>query len=209
MPDDLPFDDPETEDVNETTVEIARVLHLLEADTDAEIAIRIGELMFRRLGRADFADTVNGGHRVGIRVGPRPVELIESEDGGEPREVSNPVLIPDISKPVPFDGLVALAQRAIELGRQGSASQPVPILDLVDCILPLRSWRRVIASPACGCVRCRCASMCTANCPATCSRFMGADPCGVGRRLPGQRLFEPQRAGGSQRLEHAYQRECK
>ncbi|MEZ4555206.1 MAG: hypothetical protein R2854_01915 [Caldilineaceae bacterium] len=44
------------------------------------------------------------------------------------------MLIPDISKPVPFDGLVALVQRAIELGRQGSASQPVPILDLVDRI---------------------------------------------------------------------------
>ena len=134
VPDDIPLDDPDTE-IDETSVEIERVLKLLEADTDPTIAVRIGELMFRRLGRVDFADTVaEAGLDLDYILVPGPTEYIPSEDGGEPQEVSNPVLVPDISKPVPLTGLVALTKRSIELGRQGSASEAVPILDLVERI---------------------------------------------------------------------------
>ena len=57
VPDETPPDDPDTE-IDEEAEEIENVLRLIEADTDPEIAIRIGELMFRRLGRVDFAETV-------------------------------------------------------------------------------------------------------------------------------------------------------
>ena len=57
VPDETPTDDPDTE-IDEEAAEIEKVLRLIEADTDPEIAIRIGELMFRRLGRVDFAETV-------------------------------------------------------------------------------------------------------------------------------------------------------
>ena len=43
-------------------------------------------------------------------------------------------MIPDISQRLPLEGLVALVQRSVQLGRQGSASTPVPILDLVERI---------------------------------------------------------------------------
>ena len=63
---------------------------------------------------------------------PGPVETIVPEDGGPPQEVSSPILIPDLTQPLPLEGLVALVQRSIQLGGQGSASTPIPILDLVD-----------------------------------------------------------------------------
>ncbi len=54
VPEDLPFNDPETE-VDEEAAEIEHILRALRADLDSEVAIRIGEIMFRRLGRVDFA----------------------------------------------------------------------------------------------------------------------------------------------------------
>ncbi len=58
--------------------------------------------------------------------------LIYREDGKPPQELVQPLLLPDISTPLPMAGLVALVQRAIALERQGSASTAVPIVDLVD-----------------------------------------------------------------------------
>ncbi len=134
VPDDIPLDDLDT-GIDETAAEIERILDLLDANGDDEIAVRIGELMFRRLGRVDFAETVED---VGVDLEyvlvTGPTELVTPADGGEPFEVTNPVLIPDISNPLPMTGLVALVKRAVELGRQGSASEPVPILDLVERI---------------------------------------------------------------------------
>ena len=132
VPDDLPYDDPETAE-DEEAAELARILQLLRADSDPSIAVRIAEQMFRRLGRADYGETVG---RAGIPLGyvaaPGPVETIFPDDGGPPREVATTVLIPDISTPLPLPGLVALVKRAVDFGRQGSASRAVPILDLVD-----------------------------------------------------------------------------
>jgi penicillin-binding protein 2 len=132
VPEDLPFDDPETAE-NEELNKITHALQMLGAETDREVALRIAELMFRRLGRVDYARTVgNAGIQLSYIAIPGPTELIYREDGNPPREITTPLLVPDISIPLPLTGLAALIQRVIEIGRQGSASQPVPILDLVD-----------------------------------------------------------------------------
>ena len=132
VPEDLPFDDPDTEQ-DEEALEIAKVLRLMGADTDEEVALRVAEIMFQRLGRIDFARTVGeAGVQLEYVTVPGPVQLVFPEDGGQPVEQAQPVLAPDISIPLPLPGLVALVQRAVEIGGQGSASQPVPILDLLD-----------------------------------------------------------------------------
>ncbi len=132
VPEDLPFDDPETEEDEELSA-IIEVLTALDADTDEEVALRMAEIMFRRLGRADFARTVG---RAGVELNyitvPGETQIIYSDDGRPPQEIVHPLLLPDISEPLPLDGLAALIQRAIALSRQGSASDAVPILDLVD-----------------------------------------------------------------------------
>ena len=48
----------------------------------------------------------------------------------EPRKV----FFPDIEQPLPLAGLVALVQRTVAIQSQGSASDPVPILDGIDRI---------------------------------------------------------------------------
>ncbi len=134
VPEDLPTDNPATTE-DEEAAEITKILQLVRADTDKAVALRIAELMFLRLGRADYAKTVGGaGVRLTYVSVPGPVQVVNSKDGGPPQQISQPLLIPDISVPLPMEGLVALVKRAIELGRQGSASQAVPILDLVDRI---------------------------------------------------------------------------
>ena len=132
VPEDLPYDDPETEQ-DEEALEIAKVLRLLGADTDEETALRIAEILFLRLGRIDYAKTVGeAGVKLEYVTVPGPVQMVIPDDGGPPREEAQAVLAPDISVPLPLPGLVALVQRAVAIGRQGSASQPVPILDLLD-----------------------------------------------------------------------------
>jgi penicillin-binding protein 2 len=133
VPEDLPFDDPET-GVDEEAVEIEKILRVLGVDSDRDTGLRLAELMFRRLGRADYAKTVSS---VGVELSyvpvPGPVQLFYPEDG-PPQEIAQKMLIPDIAVPLPMPGLVALVKRAVAIGRQGSASEPVPILDLVDRI---------------------------------------------------------------------------
>jgi penicillin-binding protein 2 len=133
VPEDLPFDDPETL-ADEEAGEIAKILRVLGVDADPEIALRLAEIMFRRLGRADYARTISN---VGVELDfvsvPGPTQIVYPSDG-PPQEIAQKLLIPDISVPLPMPGLVALVQRAVAIGRQGSASEPVPILDLVDRI---------------------------------------------------------------------------
>lgn len=132
VPDDLPYNNPAT-DIDEESEEIRRVLEALGAGEDPDIDLRIAEVMFRRLGRLDYAETVS---RVGIEVNyvlvPGPSELIYPEDGSPPVEQPTTVLIPDISQRLPIEGLVALVKRLITYQRQGSASDPVTIMDLVE-----------------------------------------------------------------------------
>lgn len=132
VPEDLPFDDPETE-VDERNVEIIRVLQVMHADTDREIQLRIAELMFRRLGRVDYAKAVEsaGIELSYVRV-PSGEQRVTNDSAGFTIPVPQFIEIPDISQPLPLAGLVALVQRALEIGEQGSASDAVPILDVVE-----------------------------------------------------------------------------
>ena len=134
IPESLPFDDVETEDVDEEADEIAKALIVLRADSDTDVALRIAEIMFKKLGYEDFTRTVQ---KVGVPLSfldePAFVTPILEDERmvmAEPRAV----YFPDIEKPLPFPGLVALVQRAVEIQRQGSASDPVAILDGVDRI---------------------------------------------------------------------------
>ncbi|MCC6454410.1 MAG: penicillin-binding protein 2 [Caldilineaceae bacterium] len=131
VPEDLPFDDPETE-LDEEALAIEEVLHTIGADSDEAVALRIAEVLFLRLGRADFSRTVGAaGVQLDYVTVAGSTQLIWREDGNAPQELVQPLLLPDISKPLPMEGLVALVRRAITLERQGSASKPVPIVDLV------------------------------------------------------------------------------
>lgn len=133
VPDDLPYDDPLTADVDEEAQEIERLLVALGAQEDPGVALRIAEVMFRRLGRLDFAETVTqAGIELNYVMAPGPTEIVYPEEGGPPIETSSTILVPDISQPLPLAGLVALVQRLITYQRQGSASTAVTILDLVE-----------------------------------------------------------------------------
>ena len=138
IPEFLPFDDIETEDVDEEAGEIEKAFRVLRADVaaggDTDVALRIAEIMFRKLGYEDFTRTVQ---KVGVPLSfldePAFVTPILEDERmvmAEPRAV----YFPDIEKPLPLPGLVALVQRAVEIQRQGSTSDPVPILDGVDRI---------------------------------------------------------------------------
>ncbi|RIK44819.1 MAG: hypothetical protein DCC55_01055 [Chloroflexi bacterium] len=131
VPEDLPFDDPETP-ANERMDEIIQVLQVMHADSDRDVALRMAELMFRRLGRVDYARAVEG---AGIELSYVRVPSGETtvvNEAGIALQVPEMIEIPDISQPLPMEGLAALVERAISIGELGSASDPVPILDLVE-----------------------------------------------------------------------------
>ena len=101
VPDDLPFDDSDTEE-NEETVEITKVLMALGADKDRDVALGIAELMLRRLGRAYFAEAVE---EAGVTLNYNRVlassvldVVPEQPNEGEPQFIE----IPDISEPLPL-----------------------------------------------------------------------------------------------------------
>jgi penicillin-binding protein 2 len=130
IPVDLPADDLTTL-VDEQRIALERLLAVLGADTDAEMAIRIAEVMFLHLGREDFKNTVES---AGITLSFRLVNLETLQKDEEGREilVEEPTLIPDLSEPLPVGGLLALLERAVALGSQGSSYKPISVLDLVD-----------------------------------------------------------------------------
>ena len=138
VPEDLVSDDPETTNVDEEAQEIAAVLHLLRADSDKEVALRVAEIMFRTLGRVDYAQALT---KAGIKVDFITVPADEAEivfaSGFPKASIDIPLDVPDISKPLPMPGLIALVKRAIEFKRLGSASEAVTILDNVDRIKAL------------------------------------------------------------------------
>jgi len=129
VPAELPVDDILTNE-DEVWLAIERLLRVLNADTDPEIALNLAEVMFLRLGRADFARVVTD---AGVDLDFRLVNLqfIEKNDEGE-ELVERPTLIPDLSKQLPLDGLVALVYRAVQLGSQGSSFKGIPLLELVN-----------------------------------------------------------------------------
>ncbi len=129
VPAELPDDLFET-DIDEEALAIERLLRVLRADTDREIALNLAEVMFLRLGRADFARVVTA---AGVDLDFRLVTLQFVEKVGDSEElVERPTLIPDLSQPLPLEGLVALVYRAVQLGTQGSSYEAIPLLELVN-----------------------------------------------------------------------------
>ncbi|BAL98853.1 MULTISPECIES: penicillin-binding protein 2 [Caldilinea] len=134
VPEDLPFDDLDTPDIDEEAVEIEKVLRILRADSDPEVALRMAAILFNKLGYDDFIRTVQRAN-VSISFLSEPAFVTPvTEDGrlamAEPRKV----YLPDLDKPLPLEGLVALVKRVVAIQSMGSASDPVPILDGVDRI---------------------------------------------------------------------------
>ena len=130
IPADLPPDDIATE-FNEQRIALERLLAVLEADSDREMAIRIAEVMFLHLGREDFKNTVES---TGLTLSFRLVDLEVLKLDEEGREILEevPTLIPDLAEPLPVGGLLALLERAVAIGTQGSSYKPVSVLELVD-----------------------------------------------------------------------------
>jgi len=148
VPADLELDDLETEGVDEEALEIEQVLRMLRADTDTEVALRIGEIMFRKLGYSDFTRTVqNAGVQVAFMDAPAQVRPF-IEDDRLVKTVPEQVFFPDLTSPLPLPGLVALVQRAVTIERQGSASDPVPILDGLDRIRAFEISEQSFTLPA-------------------------------------------------------------
>src|SRR5690606_14523120 len=110
VPDDLPFDDPETEQ-DEEAVASAEILDTIGVGENETMALRLAEIMFLRLGRADFSRTATAaGVKLGYVAVDGPTRLIYREDGNGPQELTEPLLLPDISQPLPMAGLIALVQ---------------------------------------------------------------------------------------------------
>jgi cell division protein FtsI/penicillin-binding protein 2 len=148
VPADLELDDLDTEGVDEEALEIERVLQMLRADTDTDVALRIGEIMFRKLGYSDFTRTVqNAGVSVTFVDAPAQVRPV-IEDDRLVKTAPEQVFFPDLTAPLPLPGLVALVQRAVTIERQGSASDPVPILDGLDRIRAFEISEQSFTLPA-------------------------------------------------------------
>ena len=79
-PADLPPDDFNT-DIDEQRIALERLLAVLEANTDPEMAIRIAEVMFLHLGREDFRNTVeSAGFSLSFRL--VDLEVLRLDDEG-------------------------------------------------------------------------------------------------------------------------------
>lgn len=127
-------DDDLTTSEDEEALAIENVLRVLRADSDPNIALRIAELMFRRLGRSDYAGAVEG---AGVKLNyiEVPASTILDATADQTTESQQEMIaIPDISEPLPMAGLVALVQSLVSSRKLGTASQPIPILNLVDRI---------------------------------------------------------------------------
>ena len=155
VPEDLPSDDLDTPQDEEAEA-IANVLQILGADTDVDVALNLAELMFRRLGRADYASAVES---AGVKLTYNRVlasSVLDIATDQPNREEPQYIELPDISVPLPLPGLVALVHSLVISQKLGNASQPISILALVDRIKALEveeeSYRlpsvRVLQVPA-------------------------------------------------------------
>ncbi|MCX6043932.1 MAG: penicillin-binding protein 2 [Chloroflexi bacterium] len=149
VPEDLPEDKPETPDIDEEGDEIARVLSLVHADTDPKIALRVAEIMFRTLGRFDYAKALTtAGFKVDFVTVPGEEKEIIMATDLPAAPVSMPFTVPDISTPLPLPALVQLVKFAIDFKRQGSASEAVSILDSIERIKALEFSEESYHMPA-------------------------------------------------------------
>lgn len=209
VPEDIPADDPDTE-IDEEAQEIGRVLRLLRADSEPNVALRVAELMFRRLGRADFQKTVE---RVGVVLTfvavPGAVEQVAADPANPTSGQPGLIEIPDISKPLPIQGLVALVQRAIELGRQGGSSRGVPILDLVDRIQAFEVAEEVYRIPSVRVNQVPVRDYVYGDLFSHVLGFMGPIPAALADQYRQDNYTNPNERVGLSGLEYAYQRELR
>lgn len=210
VPEDLPFDDPETPDRDEELDEIVRVLEALGAGRDEEVALRIAELMFRALGRADYARTVSeAGVQLAYVTVTGPTTTIYREDGSPPQEIAQPLLLPDISQPLPMEGLAALVRRMVSLRRQGSASQMVPILDLVEREQAFQIAEESYRLPAVRVREVPVREYLTGDLLSHIMGFMGPIPAGAAESYREQGYTNLNERVGLNGLEYSYQRELR
>lgn len=123
-----------TTPVDEEALAIENVLRVLRADSDPNIALRIAELMFRRLGRNDYARAVEGAGVTLNYIEVPASTILDANPDQSAESRQEMIAIPDISEPLPMAGLVALVQSLVSSRKLGTASQPIPILNLVDRI---------------------------------------------------------------------------
>ncbi len=134
VPEQLPDDDLDTPE-DELGVEITRILTLLLGNTETSrnsAALRIEDLMFRELGRSDYIRMVEAaGAKLDVVWAPGDNAIL-APGGSFTIQATQLISLPDTSIPLPLPALTALIKRAVEIGGQGSASRPVPILDQVQ-----------------------------------------------------------------------------
>lgn len=137
IPDNIPFDDILTE-VDEEALAIREVLMTLRADERSDVAIRLAEIMFQRLGRSDFTSAVEEAEIDDVISLSLPTIKVPnpnySEDSATDGSLSEEALveIPDLSEALPVDFLVAAVQKAVAIGRLGSSAEPILLLDNVS-----------------------------------------------------------------------------
>lgn len=141
-------DDSTTENVDEEILEIRAVLDALNARNNENIAVRIAEAMFIRLGRCDYVETVEEAidskpRMIRVRAPdnevPEPcpsdsttlTQNLLVERLGDGDNLERFYEIPDIESPLPMAGLEALVRRAVSIQRYARASEPIPLL-IVD-----------------------------------------------------------------------------
>lgn len=134
VPEYLTEDDIDTADSDEEALEIEKVLKILRVESEPQVVLRMAEILFKKLGYDDYTRTLQkAGVEVQFLDTPAFVSPQIENDRlvkSEPRKV----FFPDIEQPLPLSGLVALVKRAVTIERQGSASDPVPILDDINRI---------------------------------------------------------------------------
>ena len=157
IPEQIPEDNEETPGVDEEAVRLLEILDVLGVERDPELAVRISEIMFQDLGYSDYISTTQaaGIDLEFIDLDIPDVEvytptisangeiilrgegdvLTEDAETGEfiaQRPITTTITVPNLEQPLPTEGLVALIKRLLSLQRGGSASVPVPILDLAE-----------------------------------------------------------------------------
>lgn len=202
----IPEDDSDTKAVDEEAREIEKVLRLLKADTNPNVALRMGEILFRKLGRVDFQETVE---EVGVTLSfvtvPGAVEATTDNPSSPVQGLPAQIEIPDISKPLPIQGLVALVQRSVQLGRQGGSSRPIPILDLVDRITAFEITEEVYRLPSVRVNQVPVREYTYGDLMSHVLGFMGPIPAALAADYSAQGYTNPNEKIGLNGLEYSYQ----
>ncbi|MCE7988939.1 MAG: penicillin-binding protein 2 [Caldilinea sp. CFX5] len=202
-------DDDLTTPVDEEALAIENVLRVLRADSDPNIALRIAELMFRRLGRQDYGDAVEGaGVKLNYIEVPASTILDATPDqSAESRQEM--IAIPDISEPLPMAGLVALVQSLVSSRKLGTASQPIPILNLVDRIQAFAVKEETYRLPGVQVLLVPVREYVYKDLMSHVLGFMGPIPKEVAERYKAQGYANPNEKVGLSGLEYSYQAELR